>query len=101
MYDAHHQVVPLLLDDERSKETVDVVGPVCETSDCFAKDRSIQEVKQGEFIAIMSAGAYGKTMASRYNSRGLAAEVLVYGKQHALIFERESFDQIIALERIP
>lgn len=79
MYDAHHQVVPLLLDESRPSVTVDVVGPVCETSDCFAKDRSIQEVKQGEFVAIMSAGAYGKTMASRYNSRGLAAEVLVRG----------------------
>ena len=77
MYDAHHQVVPLQLDQSRPKVTLDVVGPVCETSDCFAKDRSIQEVKEGEFVAIMSAGAYGKTMASRYNSRGLAAEVLV------------------------
>ena len=59
--------------------SLDVVGPVCETSDCFAKDRSIQEVKEGEFVALMSAGAYGKTMASRYNSRGLPAEVLVRG----------------------
>ena len=77
------------------------MGPVCETSDCFAKDRSLQEVREGEYVAILSAGAYGKTMASRYNSRGLAAEILVKGSEHALISERESFAHMISLERIP
>lgn len=73
-------MVPLLFDSKRPKVTVDVVGPVCESSDCFAKDRVIQDVKEGEFVAIMSAGAYGKTMSSRYNSHPLTAEVLVSGE---------------------
>jgi diaminopimelate decarboxylase len=79
----------------------DVVGPICESGDCFAKDRQLQEVGEGEMIAFMSAGAYGYAMASRYNSRSMAAEVLVKGSSFELINARESFEQLIAGEKVP
>ncbi|MBL9211710.1 MAG: diaminopimelate decarboxylase, partial [Opitutaceae bacterium] len=101
MYDSFHEIVPLRRDSSRRALTVDVVGPICESGDCFAKDRQIQEVGEGELIAFMSAGAYGYTMASRYNTRGMAAEVLVKGSAFELINARESFEQMIAGEKIP
>lgn len=101
MYDSYHEIVPVHRDSARRALTVDVVGPICESGDCFAKDRQLQEVGEGELIAFMSAGAYGYTMASRYNTRGMAAEVLVKGSAFELINARESFEQMIAGEKIP
>ena len=101
MYDAYHEIVPLQRDTSRRALKVDVVGPICESSDCFAKDRVLQELGEGEFVAFMSAGAYGFCMASRYNARPLPAEVLVRGSNFELVTARESFDQMIAGERIP
>jgi diaminopimelate decarboxylase len=101
MYESYHEIVPLHRDTTRRALVADVVGPVCESGDCFAKERQLQEVGEGEYIAFMSAGAYGFTMASRYNSRALAAEVLVKGSTFELINARESFDSMIANERIP
>jgi diaminopimelate decarboxylase len=101
MYESYHEIVPLRRDSSRRALTVDVVGPICESGDCFAKDRQIQEVGEGELIAFMSAGAYGYTMSSRYNTRGMAAEVLVKGSAFELINARESFEQMIAGEKIP
>jgi diaminopimelate decarboxylase len=101
MYDAWHEVVPLRRDTTRRALTVDIVGPVCESGDCFARDRQIQEVGEGEYVAFMSAGAYGIMMASHYNSRTLPAEVLVKGSAFELVKPRETFDQMIAGERIP
>jgi len=79
MYDSFHEVVPLRRDTTRRALVADVVGPICESTDCFAKDRQIQEVGEGEYLALMSAGAYGHVMASRYNTRAIPAEVLVKG----------------------
>ena len=101
MYDAYHEIVPLHRDTTRRALVADVVGPVCETSDCFAKDRQLQEVGEGEYIDLMSAGAYGYAMASRYNARPLPAEVLVKGSAFELVTARETFEQTIAGERIP
>jgi diaminopimelate decarboxylase len=101
MYDSYHEIVPLRRDTTRRALVADVVGPVCESSDCFARDRQMQEVGEGEHVALMSAGAYGFSMASRYNSRPLAAEVLVNGSGFELINARETFEQSIAGERIP
>jgi diaminopimelate decarboxylase len=101
MYESFHEVVPLNRDSSRRSLTTDIVGPICESGDCFAKDRQIQEVGEGELIAFMSAGAYGYTMSSRYNTRGMAAEVLVKGSAFELINARETFEQIIAGEKIP
>jgi diaminopimelate decarboxylase len=101
MYDSYHEIVPLHRDSSRRALTADIVGPVCESGDCFAQGRQIQEVGEGELIALMSAGAYGYVMASRYNTRGLPAEVLVQGSMFELVNARESFAQVIAQEKVP
>lgn len=101
MYEAYHEIVPVLRDTARPALQADVVGPICESGDCFAKDRTLQSVGEGELVAFMSAGAYGYTMASRYNTRPAAAEVLVSGSRFELVNARESFEAMIAGERIP
>lgn len=101
MYEAYHEIVPLRRDTTRPALVADVVGPICESGDCFAKERQLQEVGEGEHVALMSAGAYGYTMASRYNTRALAAEVMVKGSAFELISARESFEAMIANEKIP
>jgi len=101
MYDAFHEIVPLNRDTTRRALVADVVGPVCESGDCFAKDRALQEVGEGEYLALMSAGAYGYVMASRYNTRPLPAEVLIQGSSFEQVGARETFEQMIAGEKIP
>lgn len=101
MYESWHDIVPLQRDTSRRALIADVVGPICETSDCFAKDRQLQELGEGELLAIMSAGAYGFSMASRYNSRPLPAEVIVKGSTFELINARESTEQMLANEKVP
>ncbi len=101
MYDSYHEIVPLHRDTARRALVADVVGPICESGDCFAKDRSIQEVGEGELLAFMSAGAYGYVMASRYNTRSMPAEVMVKGSAFELVNARETFEQVIAGEKIP
>jgi len=101
MYDSYHEIVPLRRDTTRRALVADVVGPVCESGDCFARDRQMQEVGEGEYVAFMSAGAYGYAMASRYNGRPLPAEVMVRGGAFELINAREKFEQMIAGEKVP
>jgi diaminopimelate decarboxylase len=101
MYESYHEIVPLHRDTTRRALVADIVGPICESGDCFAKERPLQEVGEGEYVAFMSAGAYGFTMASRYNTRSLPAEVLVQGSTFELITARETFETIVANERIP
>jgi diaminopimelate decarboxylase len=101
MYDSYHEIVPLRRDTTRRALVADVVGPICESGDCFARDRQMQEVGEGEYVAFMSAGAYGYAMASRYNARPLPAEVMVRGGAFELINAREHFEQTIAGEKVP
>jgi len=101
MYESYHEIVPLHRDTTRRALLADIVGPICESGDCFAKERQLQEVGEGEYVAFMSAGAYGYAMASRYNTRSMAAEVLVKGSTFELINARESFEAIVANERVP
>jgi diaminopimelate decarboxylase len=101
MYDAYHEIVPLHRDTSRRALVADVVGPICESGDCFARDRQLQEVGEGEYLALMSAGAYGRVMSSRYNTRAMPAEVLVQGSAFELVNARETFEQVLANERIP
>ena len=101
MYESFHEIVPVHRDSSRRALVADIVGPICESGDCFAKDRSIQEVGEGELVALMSAGAYGYVMASRYNTRGMAAEVMVNGSAFELVNVRETFEQMTAGEKIP
>ena len=101
MYEAYHEIVPVTRDTTRPALKADIVGPICESGDCFAKDRALQSVGEGELVAFMSAGAYGYTMASRYNTRPMPAEVLVSGSRFELVNARESFESLIAGEKIP
>jgi diaminopimelate decarboxylase len=78
----------------------DVVGPVCESGDFLALDRSLAPVEPGDLLAVRSAGAYGFVMASNYNSRPRAAEVLVDGERYAVVTEREAYDDLVRQERL-
>jgi len=100
LYDAYHALMPVTISN-RPEKTVDVVGPICESGDFLARDRKMQELRTGDLIAVMSAGAYGFSMASTYNSRPLAAEVLVKGDQFYLIRERGTYDDLMRGERLP
>jgi diaminopimelate decarboxylase len=92
-YDAYHEILPLTRKAHATMK-VDVVGGVCESGDYFCKDRSLPKVGEGDYIALLSAGAYGFVMASNYNARPMAAEVLVNGRRAALVRRRQSTSQI-------
>jgi diaminopimelate decarboxylase len=98
-YDAYHEIVPLT---RKGGATIssDVVGPVCESGDYFCKNRPLPKVGEGDHLALLSAGAYGFVMASSYNTRSLAAEVLVSGKKYAVVRERQPVKEIWAGEKI-
>ena len=102
LYDAHHDIKPVYENVARgAKETVDVVGPVCESGDFLAKDRAMPEMNAGDLMAVMSAGAYGFVMSSNYNSRPRVPEVLVHEGQIHVIRARESYDDLVHGEQIP
>ena len=100
LYGAHHEIVPVERPVEATREsvTMDVVGPVCETGDFFARDRAMPDVQPGALIALLDAGAYAMSIASNYNSRGRAAEVLVDGKRSKLARRRETIDDQLRFE---
>jgi diaminopimelate decarboxylase len=98
LYDSWHEILPVEW-HERDKETVDVVGPVCESGDFMARDRTLPRLEPGELLAIMSAGAYGFTMASNYNSRLRVAEVMVKGDAWSVVKERESYPDLVRGEQ--
>ncbi|MGC2160573.1 MAG: diaminopimelate decarboxylase [Silvibacterium sp.] len=98
LYQAHHEIVPVTPRKGARKFTADIVGPVCETGDFFARDREISIVKPGNLVAILDAGAYGQSLASNYNSRPRPAEVLVQGKRARLIRRRETISNLLATE---
>ena len=98
-YDSYHEIRPV--DETRlggPMEKVDVVGPVCESGDFLAKDRELAETKEGDFLAVMSAGAYGFVMSSNYNTRPRAAEVLVDGNRYTIVRRRETYEDLVAGE---
>ncbi|PIE07438.1 MAG: diaminopimelate decarboxylase [Rhodobacterales bacterium] len=102
MYEAHHDIVPVTAPAPGApQEPYDIVGPVCETGDTFARGRNMTAVSADDLIAFRSAGAYGAVMASEYNSRPLIPEVLVDGEQFAVIRQRPSFEEMIARESVP
>ncbi|MCK9594234.1 MAG: diaminopimelate decarboxylase [Candidatus Omnitrophica bacterium] len=99
LYEAHHEIWPLAK-SQAKKSKVDVVGPICESGDFFAKDRNIPEVSAGDLLAVMCSGAYGFSMASNYNSRRRPAEVLVSCKKTMLIRRRETYNDLVHNEVI-
>jgi diaminopimelate decarboxylase len=99
LYDAYHEIVPVARVAESEHELFDVVGPVCETGDFFARGRGLPPVQDGGLIAILDVGAYGMVLASNYNSRPRAAEVLVEGGKTRLIRRRERVSDLLRLEK--
>lgn len=99
-YDSYHQIVPVKRKGGALVSS-DVVGPICESGDYFAKDRPLPKVGEGDCLALLSAGAYGSVMGSNYNSRALPTEVLVNGKQAAVVRERQELEEIWAAEKVP
>ncbi len=99
-YDSYHEIIPVRQVCGHPR-TADVVGPICESGDYFAKDRPLPRVEAGSLLALMSAGAYGSVMASNYNSRPFAAEVLVHGRKAALVRRRQKLEDLWREERIP
>jgi diaminopimelate decarboxylase len=102
MYSAHHDIVPLI-EPEPGQEpaTYDVVGPICESGDTFAKTRARTPMTEGSLLAFRSAGAYGAVMSSEYNSRPLIPEVLVKDDHFAVIRARPTFDEMLNRDTIP
>jgi diaminopimelate decarboxylase len=98
-YDAHHEIVPLA---RKGKSTLksDVVGPICESGDYFCRNRPLSEAGEGDYLALMSAGAYGFVMASNYNARPLAAEILVNGRRAAVARERQAAKEIWSDDKV-
>jgi len=94
LYEAHHEILPV---EKRAGEsfTADVVGPICESGDFLAKDRKLMKPETGDLLAVMSAGAYGFTMSSNYNSRPRVAEVMVDGDTYTIIRKRETYEDLI------
>lgn len=103
MYEAHHDIVPVTEPEPGVEQArYDIVGPICETGDTFAKERDMAPLKAGDLVAFRSAGAYGAVMASEYNSRPLIPEVLVMGgDQFAVIRERPTYEEMLERDTIP
>jgi diaminopimelate decarboxylase len=98
LYKAYHEIVPVLRRPEVSSGIFDIVGPVCETGDFFARDRELPEVAEGDLLAILDTGAYGMALSSNYNSRPRPAEVLISGRSAKLVRKRESISDLLRLE---
>ncbi|MAD94819.1 MAG: diaminopimelate decarboxylase [Rhodobacteraceae bacterium] len=102
MYDAHHDIVPVIEPALGAVVApIDIVGPVCESGDTFAKQRRMPSVADGEMIAFRSAGAYGAVMSSEYNSRPMIPEILVDGNQFAIVRPRPTLDEMLSRDKIP
>jgi diaminopimelate decarboxylase len=98
LYKAFHEIVPVKSLISARPQSFDVVGPICETGDFFARNRELPEPAEGDLLAILDAGAYGMVLASNYNTRPRAAEVLVDGKSVRVIRRRETIDDLIRPE---
>jgi diaminopimelate decarboxylase len=101
LYEAYHPIRPVDVAGDRPKFDYDVVGPICETGDTFAKNRNLPEMKAGDLAVLMVSGAYGFVMASNYNTKPLPPEILVDGQRHAAIRQRQSIQDILEKETIP
>jgi diaminopimelate decarboxylase len=102
LYNAHHDIQPVKSPVPGAPRTaVDFVGPICESTDRFAKDRPMGPLQPGDLVAFMTAGAYGATLSSQYNSRPLVAEILVRGDAFDVIRRRPTFEEMIGLESLP
>ncbi len=102
LYDAYHEVLPVHeAAIEAPCRNYDIVGPICETGDYFAKARNLAPQQPGDLLALMSAGAYGAVQASTYNTRPLVPEIMVDGTQFAVIRPRPTYDEMLDQDRLP
>ena len=101
LYGSYQGILPINKENSRPKIVADIVGPICESGDFLAKDRTVPEFAQGEGLAVMSAGAYGFSMSSNYNSRPRVPEILVKGEEYFVIRRRESREDLVRGEEIP
>jgi diaminopimelate decarboxylase len=101
LYQAYHEIVPVTPRRTSRKMIADIVGPVCESGDFFARDRTLPSLRPGDLVAILDAGAYGMSLASNYNSRPRPAEILVEGRRARVIRHRETMEEMLASEREP
>jgi diaminopimelate decarboxylase len=100
LYEAYHEIIPARLEKDDARETVDVVGPVCETGDFFARARELPVTSEGDLLALLDAGAYGMVLASNYNTRPRPAEVLIDGKSLKVIRRRETIEDLLRSESL-
>jgi diaminopimelate decarboxylase len=101
LYDAWHDILPVKQPDAKTPTQIaDIVGPVCESGDYMAQNREMPAVEPGDLIAIMTAGAYGAVQAGTYNSRALVPEVLVNEARYAIVRPRQTYDQLIGMDRL-
>jgi diaminopimelate decarboxylase len=101
LYEGWHQIVPVQKAGPGETELTDVVGPICETGDYLAQNRDLPPVQSGDVLAVMSAGAYGFTMASNYNTRPMPAEILVDGAEAHVVRERQTLEDLLRGEHVP
>jgi diaminopimelate decarboxylase len=102
MYEAYHEIWPVREPAPGlPRQRYDVVGPICETGDTFATERELPQTNQGDLVAFMTAGAYGAVMSSTYNTRALVPEVLVRGREYAVVRERPALSALIEADRVP
>jgi diaminopimelate decarboxylase len=99
LYDAYHRIEPVRSKNTKNKIKANIVGPICESGDFLAKNRFLPYVTKNDLLAVFSAGAYGYSMTSNYNSRTKPAEVIVSGKRHRLITKAETYNDLIRLEK--
>lgn len=101
LYEAYHEIVPVVPNPDAATELVDIVGPVCETGDVFAESRLMKVPSAGDLLVLRSAGAYGAVMASTYNARLLVPEIMVHGSKYAVVRPRPTYDDMIARDKLP
>ena len=99
MYDSYHHIIPCDINTKKKDVKYDIAGPICESGDILGKNRDLPELNEGDYLAILDAGAYGFTMSSNYNARGRTAEVLVDGDNFSVIRKRETYEDLISLEK--
>ena len=100
LYDAYHEILAVEESRNEISQEADVVGPVCETGDYFAKSRRLPKLEQGDLMAIMTAGAYGAVQSGTYNTRPLIPEILVKGDQYAVVRPRQTYEELIGLDQL-
>ena len=101
LYGSQHRLIPLHREKSKKYELYDIVGPICETTDTFLKNYSMERPEKGDFLAFMDVGAYGAVLSSEYNTRPLVPEIMVYKERYEIVRSRPSYEEIFDRESIP